>query len=203
MRTALRIIALGAVVAGSGCDAFNRYRERSEEMTAKKKEADARAEIEKDGGEYRVGGTDFSVAVPADYVKSTNKAVLASAGPGGLVIQVKERPNADWFLASIAIVSAGAGTPPPASAQECTLTGEQLAEMNKAKLVRAELIDIGATKTCQWETNDLEDTRHTAVGTVMQSPSGLWAVTCNHDGRDTDAKTACSEVLASWKNTGA
>jgi hypothetical protein len=79
---------------------------------------------------------------------------------------------------------------------QCASTGEAMVKENGWKLLRAEIVDGPAGKSCQIEIDAPEGI---AIVTELQQPTGTWLMTCNHAKGDAAAEATCRSTLAGFR----
>lgn len=143
-------------------------------------------------------GEGYHFAVPAGYsVRSNADLHLPDRA---LAIAQDRRTEDDYFIASMVVTSIAPSDPPfdITSPTLCAAAAEALGKRENATVLQSGIVSIGLGRTCQF---DLKSnlSKQGVRFTVMPGPHALWALTCNHDPRDTEAVHACQQVIDGWQ----
>jgi hypothetical protein len=150
-----------------------------------------------------VAGRGFTISVPNGFEVVKDDRMKAMLEGGGVALAAGWRAGPGrGFRPSIAVIplpSAWSGGDPGNEATCAQVTKDATATTPTMNVVRREVIRAPWGATCQWEIVDKEDPARGAVGTFVAKGTGGWVITCNLSPADDRARTACREVVSSWK----
>jgi hypothetical protein len=143
-------------------------------------------------------GEGFHFAIPKGYSQRDGAALKLP--PRALAVGQDQRAAADYFIASVVVTPIAPSTPPfdNTSDKVCAATAQALATQQDAAVLKTGIVTTPSGKTCQIDIKANKSNQGVRF-TVMAGPKAMWALTCNHDPRDTAAVDTCQQVIESWK----
>ncbi len=143
-------------------------------------------------------GDGFHFAIPKGYSQRSSADLHLPAR--ALAVGQDQRTADGYFISSMVVTPIEPSTPPfdPTSAKLCGDTAQALAKAQDCTVVKSGPVSTPLGNTCQIDLKPNKGNQGVRF-TVMPGPKVLWALTCNHDPRDTAAVDACQGVIASWK----
>ena len=149
-------------------------------------------------------GRGFAVAVPSGFevADAGDDRLKAMRDSGGVAFAASWRTGADGFRPSIVVVPLGS----PWSGQDlgndatcADVANQAIAATPAMKLLRHQVERASFGPTCEWEAVSREQASRGAAAIFVAKGSDGWVITCNSSPDDQRARSACHEVLRSWK----
>jgi hypothetical protein len=143
-------------------------------------------------------GEGYHFAIPKGYSQRSSAELHLPAR--ALAVAQDQRTAEGYFISSMVVTPIEPSTPPfdPTSAKLCGEAAQALGKAQDAAVLKTGIASTPLGNTCQVELK-ANKSNQAARFTVMPGAKALWALTCNHDPRDTAAVEACQQVIDTWK----
>ena len=148
-------------------------------------------------------GRGFTIAVPKGFELALDDDRLkAVRDSGGVALAGTWRAGAgEGMRPSIAVIplpSPWSGGDLAKDATCADVANQAVGSTPGLELLSHKVATAAWGPTCEWEVVD-KARAHGALGTFIAQGTDGWVITCNASPQDQRARTACHEVVASWK----
>src|SRR4051812_25970176 len=149
-------------------------------------------------------GRGFAIAVPKgfDLADADDDRLKATRDRGGVALAASWRSGAEQFRPSIVVVPLGSPWSGGDLGNDATcadVASQAIGATPAMNLLRHQVVMASFGPTCEWEAVGKQRSSGGAVGTFVAKGSDGWVITCNSSPDDQRARSACHEVLGSWK----